>query len=890
MLNIAERSEEELITLKHGANVFHDALALVKGGETRFHVTDETGRVPDYDLVYTLNMRLFPEQALGLIMKMTNGGLLYAPFLSYDEDDEENLCLEFLRHFEKIELEAADEYSVALARVAVRHTDVPVYYTDERYSWFIESAGQMHKVERLPEEHGKTTLRVTNSPFDLGYTVRDFSKLGSVSAFQNVFFWQHLTKGKKGPFKYMELVLSPISGIGAILSYMSLISKVGAQSGLSAFLQPGCTRYPESLLCRYFHITPKPEDATEDNTITLKDLTVLSISWYCSQFNASFGEEILNETFAGELREYADAVLGGKKTLGVLARGTDYITMNLGSDRIHATADQMITVMRKWMEEDGYEKIFLATEDQDNFDKIKAAFPGKVIAVSQERTSVKEMRKKGASLIYEFEQKSREGQAYTDALEDTTVNYFYALYLLSRCDAFLCSGQCNGWDTVRALRGGKFTRERKLFVSKEGDPAVEEWKEIRPVTAGMFARGVYPVSKAFFITYRFDLADVVDPDAVREAWNKTLKVYPYMGYAVSTRNGRLVLLENPLPFVFSETSEVVEPFERAGNFHTVTFCYLENVLWIYADHVPIDGTGFQAVLETFFYHYYCLADGKEYAVPDGVYTEKDGAVEGQETDAYLMEDAVDPSAMMAMVNKEKVFVPKEGIRDELFLTKDDCRAYCISVPGDEFMTYAKSVGGSPMSMLAIFFARAAQRVHPENNLPINVMSPVSIRKVMGNHNSLLHQVVHTRYTFRNEDLEKDDASLNHMYREFLKGFTSEQNIRRMCGVYRGICESYEKAFASGALDTLITEQRAAGNVLLSVSYLGTLRSAEYGKRIRMSAFHVMQEKGVMLQVTEVGGQFYIDWYQGFHGEMYAKAMRDLMREAGMPGAVLTRVE
>jgi hypothetical protein len=245
---------------------------------------------------------------------------------------------------------------------------------------------------------------------------------------------------------------------------------------------------------------------------------------------------------------------------------------------------------------------------------------------------------------------------------------------------------------------------------------------------------------------------------------------------------------------------------------------------------------------------------------------------------------------MAMVNKEKVFVPKEGIRDELFLTKDDCRAYCISVPGDEFMTYAKSVGGSPMSMLAIFFARAAQRVHPENNLPINVMSPVSIRKVMGNHNSLLHQVVHTRYTFRNEDLEKDDASLNHMYREFLKGFTSEQNIRRMCGVYRGICESYEKAFASGALDTLITEQRAAGNVLLSVSYLGTLRSAEYGKRIRMSAFHVMQEKGVMLQVTEVGGQFYIDWYQGFHGEMYAKAMRDLMREAGMPGAVLTRVE
>jgi hypothetical protein len=46
----------------------------------------------------------------------------------------------------------------------------------------------------------------------------------------------------------------------------------------------------------------------------------------------------------------------------------------------------------------------------------------------------------------------------------------------------------------------------------------------------------------------------------------------------------------------------------------------------------------------------------------------------------------------------------------------------------------------------------------------------------------------------------------------------------------------------------------------------------------------------MLQVTEVGGYFYINWYQGFHGDMYAKAMRDIMKEAGMKGVRLERVE
>ena len=112
----------------------------------------------------------------------------------------------------------------------------------------------------------------------------------------------------------------------------------------------------------------------------------------------------------------------------------------------------------------------------------------------------------------------------------------------------------------------------------------------------------------------------------------------------------------------------------------------------------------------------------------------------------------------------------------------------------------------------------------------------------------------------------------------------------MCGLYRGICEGYEKAFASGALDDVILAQRTNSKLSVSVSYLGTLRGDEYTNRIRMRAFHAMQEKGIMTQVTEVGNHFYIDWYQGFHGDMYAKAMRDIMREAGMKGVRLQRVE
>lgn len=484
--------------------------------------------------------------------------------------------------------------------------------------------------------------------------------------------------------------------------------------------------------------------------------------------------------------------------------------------------------------------------------------------------------------------KSRKGQAYRDALEDTTVNYFYALYILSKCDAFLCSGQCNGWDTVRSLNHDGFKRERKLFVNHEGDPAIEDWKTIRPITAGMFARGTYPTSKPLYMTYRFDLNEEVEPDAIKEAWDKTLSVYPYVGYAVGIRKGQLVLLENDLPFVITETSEVIEPYGRVGNFHTVTFCYLDKTLCIYVDHIPFDGTGFKAVLETFFYHYYCKVDNKTYSAPVGVYT--CSVAKGQDVDAYYMVDAIDPSAMKNGMAKEDIYVPEEEIKDEMFPAREDVRGYCISAPSDELMSYAKSVKASPMSLLSVLFAKAINRIHPENKKPIKIMLPISVRNVMGNDNSLLHQVVHVPNIINIEDLDKRDEELNMGQREFLKGASSEQNIKMMCGIYRGICEGFTKAYAGGALDGIIIESRSRISNTGFLSYLGTFRGDEYTNRIRMSAFHGMPENGIMLQLAEVGNHFYIDWYQGFHGDMYAKAMRDIMIEAGMEGVRIQRVE
>lgn len=127
-----------------------------------------------------------------------------------------------------------------------------------------------------------------------------------------------------------------------------------------------------------------------------------------------------------------------------------------------ATVPQMLPTIHQWMDEDQYDSIFLATEDKDILEQMKTAFGKKVIAVAQERHSVSELKKD--QILSDLEKNIYSEEEYDKMIEDTTVNYFYALYMLSRCDSFLCSGKCNGWDIVNEFNKGKFLRSYKFHV------------------------------------------------------------------------------------------------------------------------------------------------------------------------------------------------------------------------------------------------------------------------------------------------------------------------------------------------------------------------------------------------------------------------------------------
>ena len=417
------------------------------------------------------------------------------------------------------------------------------------------------------------------------------------------------------------------------------------------------------------------------------------------------------------------------------------------------------------------------------------------------------------------------------------------------------------------------------------DSVVDLGTVCRPLFAGVFVRGMYPEKKPFYITNAFILEEPVCGRCIKLAWNKTIQVYPYFSKAVVKRDRAYYLAENPLDFVICETEDVIEPATAEGNYHAVTICYKDHRIAFYIDHVVTDGTAIRMVLATFFYYYYCAFDGTGYPVPEGVRTIENGVSPDQEADAYLMVDTLGPMNSAAGKTDGETFQypedPKEKSKTELL--PEDGEHFLLQVPSDEFMTYAKSAGGSPSSVLVQLVCQSLERENPGNELPLSILVPISVRAAMENRNSLLHQIVHMTYQADPKMLsDQDSMSFNRDFRTHLKQISNSESIHYLCGLYRGIIEGFQKAISVDMLDQVIKRNEKSQNALSAcVSFLGTLAAGDYGSRIHMESFRVMPEKEILVYMMEIGGQFYISFNIGAKTERYVLDMERHMKELGM---------
>ena len=150
--------------------------------------------------------------------------------------------------------------------------------------------------------------------------------------------------------------------------------------------------------------------------------------------------------------EYQHLFAGRNKVLGVICRGTDYLALKPSGHPVQPSTRKVIEICRKYMDYEGYDAIYLATEERKIRDAFEKAFPDKIL--ENKRVYYDDIYDQDDSISYikdvHFERKN---DNYLSGLE-----YLSSIILLSRCTA-LVGGNCGG--TLGALF---FNDEKYEFV------------------------------------------------------------------------------------------------------------------------------------------------------------------------------------------------------------------------------------------------------------------------------------------------------------------------------------------------------------------------------------------------------------------------------------------
>lgn len=139
------------------------------------------------------------------------------------------------------------------------------------------------------------------------------------------------------------------------------------------------------------------------------------------------------------------------KTLGVLARGTDYLSRKPKGHPVPIDIDLFVVECQKQFIMGEYEYIYLATEDLDFLERFQNIFGKKLLFVEQMRMDHNVNK---ALMDIRFD---RENDNYFRGLEYCTV-----IEILARCDSLLANCCCGGVLGAIAINAGKYKKKQVL--------------------------------------------------------------------------------------------------------------------------------------------------------------------------------------------------------------------------------------------------------------------------------------------------------------------------------------------------------------------------------------------------------------------------------------------
>ena len=128
--------------------------------------------------------------------------------------------------------------------------------------------------------------------------------------------------------------------------------------------------------------------------------------------------------------EHMEEKYSGRKILGVLARGTDYVTLKVHDHPVQPEPEDVIAKAKEVMQSEGFDSVYLATEDKKILAKFQEAFGDKLLQPECEYVDFDYTSDKWLA-AYSI---NRKNDKYLRGLE-----YLVSILFLSRLKGFVAS-------------------------------------------------------------------------------------------------------------------------------------------------------------------------------------------------------------------------------------------------------------------------------------------------------------------------------------------------------------------------------------------------------------------------------------------------------------------
>lgn len=161
---------------------------------------------------------------------------------------------------------------------------------------------------------------------------------------------------------------------------------------------------------------------------------------------------VFNDTTMNYFENEYNALLKGKRVLGVLCRGTDYTANKPSGHPIQPEINDVIHFVNNTITELKYDYIYLATEEEKILKIFENAFPNKIITNKRHYYDAFYDLKEKYGDIVRISWIKNEGDTtnYYKSLE-----YMSSIFLLSKCNA-LVGGSCGGTQAALYLNNNHY--------------------------------------------------------------------------------------------------------------------------------------------------------------------------------------------------------------------------------------------------------------------------------------------------------------------------------------------------------------------------------------------------------------------------------------------------